>query len=167
MRQLKKLPAQYRRTKYGTWDFPYTPSGMRKEVFIHVHPCLSMAKKIILNIDDLTYQVNGAIFEVNNQLSPGFMEKVYENALCIELKDRGLPVKSQVPLKVKYKGYIVGDYYADIVVADTLILELKAVSTLTKLHEAQLLNYLRATGIDLGWLVNFAHARAEIKRFKL
>ena len=131
-----------------------------------VHACPWLKKKV-LNIDDLTYQVNGAIFEVNKHLGAGFLEKVYENALCIELKNRGLPVKSQVPLKVKYKGYIVGDYYADIVVADKLILELKAVNALTKLHEAQLLNYLRATGIELGWLINFAHPRAEIKRFRL
>ena len=115
----------------------------------------------------MTYAVNGAIFEVNKCLGAGFLEKVYENALMVELVDRGVNATSQVPVKVKYKGHVIGEYYADIMVEDRLILELKAVETLTKLHEAQLLNYLRATGIEFGWLVNFTHPRAEIKRFKL
>ncbi len=120
-----------------------------------------------MNIDELTYSVNGAIFEVNEHLGAGFLEKVYENALLIELKARGLKAENQVPIKVEYKSYTVGEYCADIIVEDRLILELKAVDSLSRLHEAQLLNYLRATGFELGWLVNFTYPRAEIKRFKL
>ena len=125
-----------------------------------------MAKKI-LDINELTYQINGAIFEVNRILGAGFLEKVYENALLLELKERGLEAESQLPIKVKYKGETVGDYLADIVVENKVILELKAVESLQKIHEAQLLNYLRATGYKLGLLVNFTYPKAEIKRFVL
>ena len=118
-----------------------------------------------MNINDLTYQINGAIFEVSRTLGAGFLEKVYENALIIELKNKGLKAESQVPIKVFYKEEAVGEYFADILVQDTVILELKAVENLSKLHEAQILNYLKATGIKVGLLVNFKHPKAEIKRF--
>ncbi len=118
-----------------------------------------------MNIDDLTYKINGAIFEVNKVLGPGFMEKVYENALLVEFRNMGLNAKAQVPINVNYKGEIVGEYFADIVVEDKVILELKAVESLQKIHEAQLLNYLRATKYKVGLLVNFTHPKAEIKRF--
>jgi len=120
-----------------------------------------------MNINDLTYQINGAIFEVSRTLGAGFLEKVYENALMIELRKRGLTVESQVPIKVFYKEEVVGEYFADILVEDKVILELKAVENLSKLHEAQILNYLKATGIQLGLLVNFKHPKAEIKRMVL
>jgi GxxExxY protein len=113
----------------------------------------------------LTYEINGAIYEVNRVLGAGFLEKVYENALLLELRERGLTAECQWPIKVKYKNKIVGDYFADIVVENKIILELKAVESLQKIHEAQLLNYLRATGYKLGFLVNFAYPKAEIKRF--
>jgi len=120
-----------------------------------------------MNINDITYQINGAIFEVSRTLGAGFLEKVYENALMIELQKRGLEAESQVPIKVYYKEEAVGEYFADILVQDKVILELKAVENLSKLHEAQILNYLKATGIQVGLLVNFKHPKAEIKRMVL
>jgi len=118
-----------------------------------------------MDINELTYQINGAIFEVNRVLGAGFLEKVYENALLIELIARGLKAENQIPIKVQYKGKEVGEYYADIVVEKQVILELKALDSLQKIHEAQLLNYLKATGYKIGLLVNFTHPKAEIKRF--
>ena len=120
-----------------------------------------------MELNDITYKINGAIFEVNRELGTGFLEKVYENALMIELISRGLKSENQVPVKVKYKGTEVGEYYADIVVENQVILELKAVDSLQKVHEAQVLNYLKATGMKIGLLVNFTHPKAEIKRFIL
>ena len=120
-----------------------------------------------MNINELTYQINGAIFEVNKILGVGFLEKVYENALMIELHDRGIKAANQVPISVKYKNKEVGEYFADIVVEDKVIIELKAVESLEKVHEAQLLNYLKATDYKLGLLVNFTHPKADIRRFVL
>jgi len=120
-----------------------------------------------MNIDEITYQIRGAIFEVNRVLGPGFLEKVYENALLIELRDRGLKANGQVPLEVLYKEKSVGEYFADIFVEDQVILELKTVEQIKKIHEAQLLNYLKATGIKVGLLVNFFHEKADIKRMVL
>ena len=129
--------------------------------------CLCASVANIMDINELTYQINGAIFEVNRVLGAGFIEKVYENALVIELRERGLKAENQVPIKVKYKGTEVGEYYADIVAESQVILEIKAVDSLQKIHEAQLLNYLKATGYKIGLLVNFTHPKAEIKRFIL
>ena len=120
-----------------------------------------------MNKDELTYQIRGAVFEVNSVLGHGFLEKVYENALMVELKIRGLKAENQVPINVDYKGEPVGEYFADIVVEDKVILELKAIDSLQKIHEAQLLNYLKATEYKIGLLVNFTHPKAEIKRFVL
>ena len=120
-----------------------------------------------MNINDLTYKINGAVFEVNRVLGAGFLEKVYENALIIELRNQGLKAESQVPIKVYYKGNIVGEYVADILVEDSVILELKAVEQLQKIYEAQLINYLKSTGIRVGLLINFKHPKADIKRFVL
>ena len=117
-----------------------------------------------MDINDITYAINGAVFEVNRVLGPGFLERVYENALLIELRIRGLKAEAQVPIKVLYKDDVVGEYIADILVEERVIVELKTVESLEKIHEAQLLNYLRATGIRLGLLVNFKHPKAEIKR---
>jgi GxxExxY protein len=120
-----------------------------------------------MDINDLTYQINGAVYEVNKELGAGFLEKVYGNALLLELHTRGLMAESQVPLEVKYKDQTVGSYYADIVVDDRVILELKAVEMLLNVHTAQLLNYLKATGCQLGLLINFTHPKADIRRFVL
>ena len=115
--------------------------------------------------DDLTYKINGAIFEVSRVLGPGFLEKVYENALSHELNSRGLKAETQVPMTVSYKDKVVGEYFADIIVEGKIILEIKAVERISKIHEAQILNYLKATGYKLGLLINFTHPKAEIKRF--
>jgi GxxExxY protein len=120
-----------------------------------------------MKINDITYAINGAVFEVNNILGPGFLEKVYENALLVELKERGLVARSQVPITVSYKGEVVGEYAADLLVEDAVIVELKTVENLDKTHEAQLLNYLKATGLHVGLLVNFKHRKADIKRMVL
>ena len=120
-----------------------------------------------MDLNELTYKIRGAIFEVNSVLGHGFLEKVYENALMIELKKRGIRAECQVPIKVKYKGEIIGEYFADIVVDDQVILELKAIESLQKVHEAQLLNYLKATEYKIGLLVNFNYPKAEVKRFVL
>lgn len=117
-----------------------------------------------MDVNELTYLINGAIFEVNRQLGAGFLEKVYEKALLIELLDRGVKAENQVLVKVTYKGREVGEYYADIVVENKVILEIKSIDSLQKIHEAQLLNYLKVTGYKVGLLVNFKHPKAEIKR---
>ena len=113
----------------------------------------------------LTYLINGAVFEVNKVLGPGFLEKVYENSMMVELKKRHLKAQAQEPIKIEYKGEIVGEYFADIVVENRVILELKAVESLQKIHEAQILNYLKATEYKVGLLINFTYPKAEIKRF--
>jgi GxxExxY protein len=118
-----------------------------------------------MDINELTYQINGAIFRTNRELGAGFLEKVYENALLVELRDQGLKAENQVPIKVTYKGTDVGEYYADIVVENQVILEIKAAEALQKAHEAQLLNYLKATGYKIGLLVNFTYPKAQVKRF--
>ncbi len=120
-----------------------------------------------MDLNDITYKINGAVFEVNRKIGSGFIEKVYENALLVELREMGLKAENQVPIIVKYKGNEVGEYFADIVVEDQVILELKAVDALEKIHEAQLLNYLKATGHEIGLLINFTHPKAQIKRYIL
>jgi GxxExxY protein len=120
-----------------------------------------------MDLNELTYAINGAIFEVNRILGPGFLEKVYNNALSIELKARGIKAAAQYPIDVRYKGQIVGEYFADLLVKDQVIIELKTVDKIKKIHEAQLLNYLKATGIKVGLLVNFKNTKAEIKRMVL
>jgi GxxExxY protein len=117
-----------------------------------------------MDINDLTYAIRGAIFEVNKVLGPGFLEKVYEEALLSELRSRDLKAESQVPIEVLYKRKVVGEYFADILVEDKVIIEIKTVENIAKTHEAQLLNYMKATGIKVGLLVNFRHSKAEIKR---
>jgi len=126
-----------------------------------------MPGKKSMEINDLTYSINAAVFEVNRELGPGFLEKVYENALLLELASKGLKARSQVLIKVKYKETEVGEYYADIVVEDQVIIEVKAIESLQKVHEAQLLNYLKATSYKVGLLVNFTYPKAHIKRFVL
>ena len=122
-----------------------------------------------MKINDITYKINGAIFEVNKILGPGFLEKVYENALVSELKNRGLIAESQVPIKVEYKNECVGEYMVDILVENKVVVEIKTVDALSNAHQAQLLNYLKATGLNVGILVNFNKSKADIKRmvFKL
>lgn len=119
----------------------------------------------MLHESDLTYKIRGCIFEVANTLGHGFLEQIYEHALAIELEAQGLAYKRQHPIQVFYKETLIGNYIADIVVEDLVLLELKACSSLLPQHEAQLLNYLRATGIRVGLLINFGQPKVEIKRF--
>jgi len=112
---------------------------------------------------DLTDIIISCAYEVHNILGSGFLEKVYENALFKEIKARGLAVDSQVSVKVDYKGTIVGDFTADLVVENKIIIELKAIEQLIDIHELQLKNYLKATGIEVGLLVNFGK-KLEVKR---
>ena len=113
----------------------------------------------------LTEKVIGAVFEVSNTLGAGFLEKVYERALVTELGLRGVRAAAQVPLQVSYKGHEVGEYFADIVVEDELIVELKAAHLVADEHVAQLLGYLRASRIEHGLLVNFGAAKFQIKKY--
>lgn len=112
---------------------------------------------------ELTEKIIGAFFKVYNTLGYGFAEKVYENALTIELCKLGLKVEQQKSITVYYEGSIVGEYVADVIAADVVMLELKAVRQLTDEHEAQLLNYLKATPVEVGLLLNFG-SKAEFKR---
>jgi GxxExxY protein len=111
----------------------------------------------------LTEKIIKAFYTVYNQLGYGFLEKVYENALLIELRKTGLVAEKQVPIKVYYDDQEVGDYYADIVVNQLVILELKATQTVAPAHEAQLVNYLKATQIEVGLLFNFG-LKPAVKR---
>ena len=114
-------------------------------------------------LKELTETVIGAAFKVHNTLGVGFLEKVYENALCLELRNSGFRVEQQQTIQVRYAGEVVGDYVADAVVNEVLILEIKAVSSLDKAHEVQLVNYLKATGIEVGLLINFGSS-VEVRR---
>ena len=111
----------------------------------------------------MTEKVIGAFFKVYNRLGYGFAEKVHENSLAIELRKLGLQVEQQKSITVYYEEYNVGEYFADILVNGTVILELKAVRHLLDEHEAQLLNYLKATTIEVGLLLNFG-PKAEYRR---
>ncbi len=104
---------------------------------------------------DITALTIRAFYNVYNNLGYGFLEKVYENAMMIELRKLGLECKKQVPLTVYYDDIKVGDYFADIIVEDKVIIELKAAEGIVPEHEAQLVNYLRATEVEVGLLLNF------------
>ena len=114
--------------------------------------------------EELTESVLAACFEVSNELGSGFVESVYEKALLIALRDKGIAARPQVPLKVVFRGEIVGDFAADILVEGKVILELKAVKTLLPEHQAQVVNYLKATGMQVGLLINFGNPRVEYRR---
>lgn len=115
-------------------------------------------------LDRVSYAINGCAFRVANTLGAGFLEKVYENALVHELRKAGLNVKQQAAVEVVYDGIIVGDYFADILVNDSVIIELKAVRDLDDAHMAQCLNYLKATGLTLCLLMNFAKPKLDFRR---
>jgi GxxExxY protein len=104
---------------------------------------------------ELSNKIIKAFYNVYNNLGYGFLEKVYENALLIELKQLGLECEKQKPIKVNYNNIIVGEYFADIIVENRIILELKAVENICEEHEFQLINYLKATTIEIGLLLNF------------
>jgi GxxExxY protein len=115
----------------------------------------------------VTETIIGCAMKVSNTLGVGFLEKVYENALMIELVRAGLVVEQQKPIKVTYEGVIVGDYAADIIVNSSVVLELRAARMIDEVHKAQPLNYLRATGLHVGLIINFGTSRLGIKRMVL
>ncbi len=106
-------------------------------------------------VDGLAHEVIGAAIEVHRLLGPGYLESVYEEALCVQLRLRGIPFARQSPVAVDYKGETVGESRLDLVVGNCLIVELKAVDALAPIHSAQLISYLKATGQKLGLLINF------------
>ncbi|MGA3204137.1 MAG: GxxExxY protein [Bryobacteraceae bacterium] len=114
--------------------------------------------------DPLTERVLGAVFEVSNALGAGFLEKVYERALLRELALRGIQATPQASFSVMYKGHCVGEYFADILVEDLLVVELKCVDRFASEHTAQCLNYLRASGRTVCLLVNFQKPKVEWRR---
>jgi len=114
--------------------------------------------------NEITQKIIGCAFEVSNALGVGFLEKVYENALLVELSRSGLHVEQQKPVKVYYRGAIVGDYIADLLVENQVIPEIKSAKAIDDLHLAQLLNYLKATGLRLGLILNFGTPKLGIKR---
>lgn len=114
--------------------------------------------------ETLTEKVLESCFLVVNELGAGFLESVYEKALLIALREKGLKAESQVPLNVKFRGKSVGDFFADILVEGVVLLELKAVTRLAPEHQAQLINYLKATGVEVGLLINFGNPKLEYRR---
>jgi GxxExxY protein len=113
---------------------------------------------------EITEIIIGCAYRVYNQMGFGFLESVYEKCLLIELRKAGLQVESQQPITVRYDGEIVGEFFADIVVENTIILELKSVRMIVKAHEIQLVNYLVATGKPVGLILNFGETKVEVKR---
>jgi GxxExxY protein len=113
---------------------------------------------------ELTQKIIEVFYAVYNTLGYGFLEKVYENALCIELIRRGFQVEQQKPIKVRYGDEVVGEYFADLVIDDLILLEIKAVKTFLPEHEAQLLNYLKATSYEVGLLLNFGPQPQQKRR---
>ena len=118
----------------------------------------------MLTEEALTYRIRGAVFEVSKQLGPGFLESIYQKALFIELQSIGLHVEAEKPINVYYKQYLVGEHRLDLVVEGKIILELKAQKSLPPSAEPQLINYLRATRLPVGLLINFTFPKALIKR---
>lgn len=118
----------------------------------------------MMDKEEITRKIIACAFQVHNSLGGGFLESVYRNALLIELSGAGLSVIKEKPISVFYQNHLVGSFYADIIVEDSVVLELKAIEALAKAHEVQLVNYLKATGYDLGLLINFGPLRVDVKR---
>jgi len=113
---------------------------------------------------ELTEKIIACAYTVYNKMGYGYLESVYERCMLIELADVGLNVEAQKPLEVLYKGQIVGNFVADVIVNDTVIVELKSVSNIIKAHEIQLVNYLVSTNKPVGLILNFAKDKVEVKR---
>lgn len=113
---------------------------------------------------ELTEKIIGCAYRVYNKMGFGYLESVYEKCMLIELRKAGFDIESQKPIRVQYDGEVVGDFIADILVNDTVILELKSVRKLVEAHEVQLVNYLVAIGKPVGLLINFGETRVEVKR---
>lgn len=120
-----------------------------------------------MDTDKITETVISCAIKVSNTLGSGFLEKIYENALNLELGKTNLKYEAQKKIHVKYENTFVGEYVADLVIENRVIVEIKAVRALDDIHQAQLLNYLRATGIKIGLILNFGTPRLGIKRMVL
>ncbi|HMN61882.1 MAG TPA: GxxExxY protein [Anaerolinea sp.] len=118
-------------------------------------------------LNQISKMVIGSAFQVSNILGIGFLEKVYENALAHEIRKNGLRADQQSPIPVFYDGILVGDYVADLLVENRLLVELKVVKSIELIHHAQCINYLKATGLELCLLLNFGKTRVEVKRIAL
>ncbi len=114
--------------------------------------------------DALVDSIVSCAYKVSRILGCGFLEKVYENALSIELTASGLNIETQKLVKVQYEGQVIGDYYADMIVEDEIVVELKAVKAIENIHFAQCQNYLKATGKKLGLVINFGEEKVKIRR---
>jgi len=114
---------------------------------------------------DLTEKILRAAFAVHNVLGAGFLERVYSNALAVELRAQGIALQNELTIKIQYRNTIVGDYIADLVVDGRVLVELKACASLDPVHTAQILNYLRASKIQVGLLLNFGWPKLEYRRF--
>ena len=114
---------------------------------------------------ELTRSVIGCAFDVINELGHGFLESVYESAMIIALEEAGISVESQKPIDVSFRGRSIGNFYADLLVEEKVIVELKTASALAPEHSAQVINYLNVTGIQVGLLLNFGNPKLEYKRF--
>ncbi|OGO66290.1 MAG: GxxExxY protein [Chloroflexi bacterium RBG_19FT_COMBO_50_10] len=121
-------------------------------------------KKSYLEINKITERIIGCAYRVSNTLGSGFLEKVYENAFAYELNKAGLKVSQQYPIQVKYDGVPVGDYIADLIVEDCVLVELKTVNQIDSIHLAHCMNYLKATSMNICLLFNFANRRLEFKQ---
>jgi len=119
------------------------------------------------DLDKITEKIIGCAYTVGNTLGCGFLEKLYENALTLELRKAGLKTVQQHGIQVRYDGIIIGEYVADLLVEGIVLVELKAVKALDDIHAAQCLNYLKATGIQICLLINFGRPRVEVKRLIL
>ncbi len=117
-----------------------------------------------MEITEVLQLIRDAAYEVRLHLAPGFLESVYRNALILELRQRGLEAETEISIPVAYKNHIVGDFRADILVNKSVIIELKAIREINPIHEAQLVNYLVATGIDYGYLINYGGDKYRIIR---
>ena len=124
-----------------------------------------MTDKKLLH-ETLTHDILACCFEVSNDLGCGYLESVYRNALSIALAERGISHQKEAALDVRFHGQVAGQFYADIVVEKSIILELKAVKSLVSEHFAQTLNYLHGTGIEVGLLVNFGKPKLEYRRLE-
>lgn len=113
---------------------------------------------------DLTQKIIGCAYRVYNAMGFGFLESVYEKCLLIELRKAGLNAEAQKPIKVFYEGEVVGEFVADIIVEDVIIVELKSVGRIITAHEVQLVNYLTATYRDVGLIINFGERKVDVKR---
>jgi GxxExxY protein len=118
----------------------------------------------MMKYGELTEKIIGLAFKVYNKMGFGFLESVYQNALLIELRKAGINAEKKKPIIVYYEGENVGEFEADVLVEDAIILELKSVRQLAKAHEVQLVNYLVATGKDVGLLLNFGEEKVDVKR---